>query len=472
MFQDDGNDSQNAKFNLTSIFSLMRNERGKKALFLMLILILCVGSGSATISGAQQLFASQGIGFFVGFVIQFFLFVFLANMTPRTLSPSLKMLIVSILMFMSIYTSFFHFYDKISATDNDYRKSDQAMQAHTQLRSKIYTPLKSELEKLRSQATDYKFQLEQETKGLGVTQQVGRGKEAKSYLALVVQTQAKIAALEPLVNRLKGYFEFDLKGLKPEEILSKDRLALTEVPYEKLPVEYRIPDIQSKIKKTDYIKEDSQANLLLPYYRIVAQDSSAFIALAVAAGFDVLMFLLGLGVEGNRNKKKPFESSARFSYAQITGVKNFFTMLRAAFWAKGEVYTDSSLIEELPDFIEVRLQGKGSEFLEYFLGVIHPVTNEIDVEKLFKVENTSFNAGFRILLNALRVSQWITNDKDPSVFKIPSKKYQAFYAWILNAIADQVAYEDSLRAVTAFSNSFRSIHIDMPDPLNVNFANT
>jgi hypothetical protein len=471
MFQDDGDNNRDAKFNLASIFALFGNEKAKKALYLMLILVLSIGSGSATIAGSQQLFSSRGIGFFVGFVIQFFLFVFLANLTPRTLSPSLKMFIVSILMFMSVYTSFFSFYDKFSATDNEYRKSDQAMQAHAKLSSNIYIPIKSELEKLHSQAKDFKFQSEQEAKGLGATQELGRGKEAKNFSAMVVQTQAKIATLEPVVNRLKGYFEFDLNGLKPEEILAKDRLALKEVPYENLPAKYQVLDVQSKIQKADYIKEESQAKLLLPYYRIVDKDSSAFIALAIATSFDLLMFLLGLGIEGNRNKKQPFESSARFSYSQIMGIKNFFAMLKAAFRGRGEAYPDNSiLMQELPNFIEVRLQGKGSEFLEYFLGVIDPVTNEIDVKKLFEIENPSFNAGFRILFNALRVRRWITNDPNLDVFKIPDRRYQEFYSWVSGAIADQASYEDSLRAFTAFSNSFREIHINMPDPINVNFA--
>jgi hypothetical protein len=125
----------------------------------------------------------------------------------------------------------------------------------------------------------------------------------------------------------------------------------------------------------------------------------------------------------------------------------------------------------LPDFISIRLKGRGSEFLDSFLESIDPLTNQVNTNKLFKdIEEPTFKTGFRVLFHALRVRRWIVEDKKPNSFKIPNQRYEDFYSWISNAIVEQVAYEDSLRAATSFGNSIREIHINMPDILGVNPA--
>jgi hypothetical protein len=451
-----------------SILDLFKTERGKKNLFLTLILLLSFVSGTTTIAGAQQIL-SPGIGFMAGFVVQAFLFVLLAELHPKNLPSTIKLLLICGLMTASIYGSFFAIYDKIGGEDNANKKYDYASQSHNKLYGEVYTPLKTKLDRLEHEVIDFSAQSKNEMSGKGITGQVGRGEEYKKLFTANVERQKEIAALKPLVKRLDKLFNINLGNLSPQEILEKDRSALKEIPYDRLPSKYKIDNTQSILKISDYVENGAESKFFLPYHRIVKKDGSAFMSLLIAAGIDSILIALGEGIK--KRTSKPFEHSALHLRSLIIGWYNFWATLIDAKKTRGKPYGDMSLINELPDFIAIKLKGKGSEFLDSFLESIDPFTNQIDTKKLFgDSEELTFKTGFRVLFHALRIRRWIVSNKQTNSFEIPIQSYEDFYCWISTAIVDQKVYEDSLQAVTSFSNSLREIHINMPDILGVDPA--
>jgi hypothetical protein len=454
---------------LKKLVLLLRTDKGKRSLLVALISVLSVGSGTTTIAGAQQIMPSEGMAVIVGLAIQTLLFLFLANLTPRNFSTLVKSFLVFVLLVASIYTSFFSYYNMLSGKDAEARGYDYAAKAHNNLVATVYTPLKNKLAELKSQTQNFEAQTQREIRGVGVTGQIGRGNEANNYAQKVVDTQAKIADLEPTVNRLKTFFEVNIKNSSPLEILDKDRAALKEVPYDRLPTDYKISDVQSKIKGHDYVKEDSSSKFLLPYYRIIEGDSSAYAALAMASIVDFLALSLGMGIDHTKRRNKPFELIAISIDSFVMGFKNLLATFKKTYSSPGNAYIDSSFLrDDLPEYVALKLKGKGSEFLEDFLASTDIITRKVDINKIRKHENPTFKAGFIILFNALRMRQWIVQDTKGS-FQIPEHCSQDFYIWISDVINDQIEHEETLRNITTFSQSIREIRINMPE-VNMNMG--
>jgi hypothetical protein len=125
-------------------------------------------------------------------------------------------------------------------------------------------------------------------------------------------------------------------------------------------------------------------------------------------------------------------------------------------------YIESSFLSsETPDYITLKLNGKGSKFLENFLASTDITTQKINLDSIRKHENPTFKAGFIILFNALRIRQWIVQDNKGN-FQISDQYYQDFYMWISNAINDEIEYEETLKNTTAFSQLIGEIRIEMP----------
>jgi hypothetical protein len=447
------------------IFNLFKTERGKRNLFLTLILLLSFVSGATTITGAQQILP-EGIGFMAGFVVQSFLFILLAELHPKKFSSTAKLFLICILMIASIYGSFFAIYDKIGGEDNASKKSDYASQSHAKLYGEVFTPLKTKLDQLEHEVIDFTQQSGNEADGKGITGKVGRGEEYRKLFIANIERQKEISALKPLVNRLDKLFNTNLINLSPQKILEKDRSALKEIPFDRLPAKYKIDNPQSILKISDYVESGAEAKFFLPYHRIVEKDSSAFMSLLIAAGVDSILIALGEGIK--KRTSKPFEHSALHLYSLIIGWFNFCATLIDARKTPGKPYGDVSLINELPDFISIKLKGKGSEFLDSFLDCVDPLTSQIDTNKLFSdIEESTFKTGFRILFHALKIRRWIVNNNQTNSFEIPAQSYADFLCWITTATVDQQEYEDSLQAITSFGNSLREIHINMPNILGV-----
>jgi hypothetical protein len=457
----------NDKFSLKDLFILIRTDKGKKFITFTFILILSLVSGSTTIEGAKLLFP-DGIGFMAGFVIQSILFIFFVDLIPRSFPQHLKSVVLLLLVPISIYGSFFFYYDKMSGSTNQNAQLDYAARAHNRLVAQVFTPLKTKLSELQGTVENFERQSEKEAKGLGATREVGRGQEARKFAVKAIEAEGEIASLKPIVQNLKGLFELDIKKLTPEEILESDRKALKEVPQKHLPIEYQVPDIQSKIKRADYIEEGSNSKIILAFYRITQGDSSAFASLFLASILDMIMLVISKGIEdSSRVRQLPFESLARGSSRFIKGLKNLLVTPLAALFRKGQVYEDDEIMMHgMPKFITICLQGKGSEFLELFVESIDAMTNKINVSSLNNHENSTFKTGFKILIKALCISKWVTRDNKDGSFVIRERYILDFYSWINNVMIDQKENEQELLAMTNFTKSIREIQISWPSYYN------
>jgi hypothetical protein len=415
-------------------------------LLMSLLAILNVGSGITTVQGAMQIFPN-GIGVFSGIAIQMILFLLLANLIIRH-APARKWVAVLICAFISVYTSFFSYYDTLAGESQKAVLLDQAFKAHQDLKQQVYVPLESKLTQLKGSLSFSEAQAIKEKSGQGVTGEEGFGDVARSHAEDAEDAQKEIADLEPVVNSLKPKFDDPATGVSPEEILKLDREALGSVPKQFLPENYQQnPELDRK----KYVDETSTIKLLVPFYKVVHKEPPAIGSFAIAAMVDGMIIMLGTAVDSSQ-RKAPFEAPAQFVAAIIAGAKGFSATVDRALTTKVGYFPQPRPDQVLEprqaiEYINLRLSGRASTFLEEFQDSIHPRTYVIDYERLHDNANLTFASGSRILLEALRNPkiQWIdiSHDEENNVeewFVFPNH-YASLMIWLNDEIVRQAEQE-------------------------------
>jgi hypothetical protein len=427
-----------------------------------MIFFMTAGSGYTTVMGAKEIFPSPGTGIIFGIAAQVALFLLLTNRVLKG-TPLRKWSIVSILASFSIYTSSFSFYETLARTDNDQKGFDRAVHAHQVVQSTFYTPMKAKLETAISERDNVITQRKKELSGDGITQQKGPGDEAKRYAIESVRLEAEIAKMK-IVGNLKPYFEYETKGLEAEDFLEKDRKAVASIPPDLLPDKYKNADPNSFIKRGDYIEEISNIKFLLPYQRIKQGDKVAQLSFSIASLVDGVMILLSSSIDASASR--PFKKMALSIAYFIAGFKSLLATVVLALDNAPIPYDHTSIetdgLKQGIDYISIKLQGKGTEFLECFIEAIDPYTLVFDMSKFKDHAKPTFKVGFRILLNALRSPKrrWCTLENGN--FSLREKHRDSFYRWISEEMIVQAMYEESLQGQTTFSQSVRNIRFGMP----------
>jgi hypothetical protein len=428
----------------------------------ILIFFMTLGNGYTTVLGAKEIFPS-GAGVLMGFSAQLILFLLLTNLVLKDV-PLRKWSIVLILISFSVYTSFFSYY-KYLAQENDIGIGrDISLQAHQTLYSNVYTPIKNSLETAKSKKIDFDKQAEKEALGKGATRQAGIGSEARAYAQKSVDSEAEIAKLQPIVDNIKALFEYDTNKLDPDEILNKDRKALAAVPFGMLPPEYQIANPQSKISRDSYIEKDSNVKFYFPIKRIQQGDEISKLSLLIASAVDGLMILLSTAVDSK--KGKPFKALTYFASDYISGYKDATVTLQDELNRDGVAY-DTTLIgtnslQPGIEYVSIKLQGKATEFLEFLIESIDEYTLSVDIQKLKKHSKPTFQAGFKILVNALKSPQrrWI--EVKGREFYLSERHSEAFYTWISEEMVIQARHEAALSNKTTFSKSSQTVRMRIP----------
>jgi hypothetical protein len=457
---------------LNSLLSLFRTDRGKGTVLFTTVMLLSIYSGTTTIEGAQQVF-SPGVGFFVGLVIQSILFLFLVNQIPRDFPVLIKWIIIGFFTVASIYTSFFSHYERLSGTDNSIRMNTYAAQKHSAIVNEFYIPLKSELDRLESNVDKFNKWADEEDKGKGKTQQSGKGKQHKEYQEKRLEAEEKIADIKKIVAEAGSLFTIDAKqltSLSPQQIRNKDVEALSKLPKKYWPESYKNSSIDSLTKEGEYLKEQTTNKLLLPFYRVAEKDTSAYAALGIASFMDLCALLLGVGIDARKNEKRPLQSISQWISTWVMGWKDSRATLKDLEQYQGQSYPDPFLENAFPEFLTLKLQGKGSDFLEYFLDSIHIESYELDMEKIKSHQNLTFIAGLKLLFISLRNRGWVIegiNAENKGVFKVPDQYSSQFFSWLIDAINNELEQEMQSRVVTGivtgFANQFREVKIPMPN---------
>ncbi|NES25859.1 MAG: hypothetical protein F6K41_44975 [Symploca sp. SIO3E6] len=237
--------------------SSKKEKKRDKRLFTALLVLNGV-SGSTTISGAAQILPLT-VGIPAGLIIQVLLFILLSGFTASH-APIRKWAAVIVLSFFSVYTSFFAYYGQMTQDSQEQIANDRAIGAHNNLVAQVLTPLKDKARSYKESAAHQRKLSEAEANEGITTGLLGRGPEARKFALQAKEFEAEYARRQSLIVEIENKFDYKLEGLKPAQILAKDRKALALVPQE-----YRG---DYTIKRSQYVDEETDVTILTPYYKI------------------------------------------------------------------------------------------------------------------------------------------------------------------------------------------------------------
>ncbi|TAG90732.1 MAG: hypothetical protein EAZ09_21790 [Oscillatoriales cyanobacterium] len=395
----------------------------------VLLAIINLGSGATTIMGAMQVLP-RTLAWGLGGTIQLFLFLLLGEFTAKH-APFRKWVAVLVLTSISVYTSFFTYYKELAGEASEKLAHDRAALAHQKFVADLYTPMKDSLKQLEDEAASARVLAEAE-KSRGVQSGLGGGyeTEARKLDLQALGSENKAKNFKSTVEKLRPKFDYEIKGLKPNEILDKDRQALTEVPAER---RQNYPEL----KREMYIDEELDVSLLAPYNKVKRLEEPALFSMGIALGVDGIAIMLGTAITIKRERK----TLAQLIADQILKWKRGFAHVIGAI----EETVDQDQLngnapqaigEAVGSSVTLKLQGKGSQFLREFEKAIE--TREphiINYQVLNNHPNPTFKSGFILLLNKLGEPgrAWVRMNSQNSWVVVP-EHYHRLTKWLTEEI--------------------------------------
>ncbi len=273
--------------------------------------ILNVGSGFTTVRGALQILPNF-VAYPMGVTIQGILFALVSRSFLKH-APLIKWVVVGCFSTFSVYTSFFAYYDLLTGDTREKDRIERANSAHKSLVGEVFTPIQNKVNSLESEINIKETRIQDEIKGI-------RGRPAGCGAAcLTLKEEKEILEgqkdrVEPLANRLKPLFQYNLTDKSPEEIFDADLKALSEVGENCLPKELLsqlnitcLPDKylralnpqnpEYRELSSTYIDPDLEVDFVAPILKVSKGEGSAIAAAIMALLIDGCIILLGIGVE-------------------------------------------------------------------------------------------------------------------------------------------------------------------------------
>ncbi|MEQ1568741.1 MAG: hypothetical protein ABMA64_24090 [Myxococcota bacterium] len=386
---------------------------------LVLLLLLNLRSAYTTVLGARQLLPYP-MSDVLGIAIQAMLFLVLAGFALRDVFVR-KWTLVVVFSVACIYASFFTYYDELAKNADDRRQLDVALQQHAELVSAIYQPARSRIDGLNREA-DAMFELAERESQRGSSSGVsGYGPVAKKYAAEAGQKKIEAQGLQADLDRLQPHFEYTVDGLTSEEVYRKDLEA-----WQLSPSDWKAGIAMPT--RAEYVDMNAQVALLAPIQRVREGDTPAIVALALAALVDGIAIFLGSAVEIRQRKLSFSEQIAKF----IASTKNSTAVVKAAIEKRGVVDArqEESLLDDALQVVDLRIAGRGSDFLSTFYQAIHPETGALDFSGLQRHPNATYRIAARMLVDQLRNPKlgWITVDE--GWWAVPEEVYPHVTAWL------------------------------------------
>jgi hypothetical protein len=401
-----------------------------------LLLLLNCGSLYTTVSGARQILPWP-MSDILGFAIQGMLFILLAGFAAAE-APLRKWTVITVFACAAVYASFFTYYRELAGEADDKAQLDVALQAHAILVSAIYQPAVSRIESLGRQA-EAKFELAEREASRGSTSGVtGYGPLAKKYAAEASALKVEAEGLQADLDRVKPLFEYPIEGLTPDDVYRKDLEAWSAAPKE-WKEGVPMPD------RGTYVDLKAQVALLTPYQRIRDGDMAAITALSLAGLVDGIAVFLGTAIHARAHKKTWTEVLTE----QIAAAKASSAMLKTAIDRPGlsdpREKERQLLLEDALQVVDLRIAGRGSDFLTTFYQAIHPETGALDFSGLQRHPNATYRIAARMLVDQLRNPQlgWVTVDN--GWWAVPEDLYPKVTAWL----GEQIRRECELEAASA-----------------------
>lgn len=252
---------------------------------LVMVSILSAVSMSTTILGTSQILPSP-MAEVLGYVFGAILYLLLAGIVARH-SLVRRGVAVVCLSVVSIYTSFFAYYDELGTDGRVAAELDQALQLHADLVSAV-SPHQHACAEARSEAVEAKRLLEMEIGGGALSGAgAGYGPNARKYAALESEKRIVAERLCTAPDRISSVVASDVSGATPAEIYQSD-LAVWEIA----PPSWEI----ERPERGAYVDERNQVALFIPYYALLDQEPPALLAIALALMVDGLGILLGTAI--------------------------------------------------------------------------------------------------------------------------------------------------------------------------------
>ena len=305
----------------------------KKDIKLLIALtILNITSGLTTMYGAAQILPRL-VGWFSGAVIQALLFLLTSGSTLKH-APWLKWMAVGSFSIISVYTSFFAYYDTLVSETRKKDGLNRAISAHQNLVREIFTPIEEKAQQLENEIKSKDKQIEDEIDGQRRSGLTGCGDICKDLKDEREKLQIRLNQVKPVVNKLRPLFQYDLEVKKtqddqkpqddlqikePQEIFNADRKALAQVKPKCLPTEPEFVCLPEKYNgsldplnpkykelQAKYFDEDARVRIIEPFLKIGKGEEAGIAAAFMALLIDGCIILLGIGIEipSTRKPKK------------------------------------------------------------------------------------------------------------------------------------------------------------------------
>lgn len=428
---------------------------------LFLLLVLNLGSGWTTVLGARQVLPSP-LAEILGLTVQIMLFLLLAGATARH-APVRKWLVVGVFAGLSVYTSFFTYYETLAGQAVTADGLDRAHQAHAAFVSAAWQPTVTQAGRLQEEAAALDALTRDEAKAGVTTGAVGYGPQAREYAAQAREKRTQAAVLQRDLDRLAPLFERDLAGQTAEQVYQGDLAAWQAAP-----------DAWKAAAPTPtraaYVDLEQQVGLLTPFYKVQRGELPAVVALLIAALVDGMAILLGTAITGR--SAPVVETVTARAASLVESAKDGAAQVRAAWDRPGvprpllqEAAPRSRAKAELEDPMQVvllRIQGRGSDFLSALYEAIHPETGEVALAALLAHENPSFRIAARMLADRLRHPRlgWLV--VRDGWWCVPPARYSALTGWLGEEIRKAVQAEEAARAVESEGPGERVLELVLP----------
>jgi hypothetical protein len=411
-------------------------------LLIFLLAIFNVVSGYTTVKGVKILLENWALAAFLGGFIQLALFLMLAELMLKT-AHLRKWITVILFTFGSVYTSFFTYYTNQASEINTLLANNRAKQAHNKLVADVYTPMNDYLSQLQRDARILRRKANEEADRGLTTGKEGNGPVAKRFAEKALEKEEEAKLFETTVNELRPKFNYDLKGLQPEEILEKDRDALATVPQ-------RFRNNYEYLKRSNYINSENDVSILTPYLKLNSQDIDekrpAFISLLIATLVDGMSILLGTAITIKRDRRSPVLRFARFVAKIITDIKSSFTEIWQAIIQPNPGIQISAegddKLYEASEMLTLELRGRGSDFLKEFRRAIYKTSPHYINHSVFeKHSEQSYRDSFDILIDQLSNPKlgWIEvinnqNSNNSNHWQVRDEYYHKTVEWLRQEI--------------------------------------
>jgi hypothetical protein len=392
------------------------------------LIVLNLISLFTTMEGATQVLPKVA-AYPAGATIQFLLFLLLSSRQNREHLPKfVRWSVIGGLSFLSIYTSFFAYYELMTAGDKKSQVYDRSVSAHQSLVSDVFTPIQEKIEKLESGIKTKENEIAAEKEARRPSGQLGCGSECKKLIKEKEILQAAFNKDKPLLDRLKPLFEYEPSKITAEKVFDLDRKALGSVTtnclssnptFICLPNEYRnVLNPQSpkyEDFKNKYFDPDLKIGLIAPFLKIKQGEPPAIGAATIALIIDGCIILLGLGIEGGKPRKK----------------------------------------------IPLSIKGKGSDFLNTFSKSINHNSLTIDL-KVF--EGTGNEIEYSHLLQILYSEKQWGFKEDEKEWQINENAFAKLIAWISEERSELLKKENSLIKIPQTGQSDKTmIYLRIPE---------